>query len=44
LIDNTIAATFAFLNIAVFEANFKDSIAYSWYLIADEFGYLKVIN
>ncbi|MFM7794134.1 MAG: hypothetical protein ACKO90_40765, partial [Microcystis panniformis] len=43
LIDNTIAATFALLNIAVFEANFKDSVAYSWYLIADEFAYLKVI-
>ena len=44
LIDNTIAATFALLNITVFEANFKDSLAYSWYLIADEFAYLKVIN
>ncbi|MBD2288589.1 hypothetical protein H6F92_07070 [Microcystis wesenbergii FACHB-1317] len=44
LIDNTIAATFALLNIAVFEVNFKDSVAYSWYLIADEFAYLKVIN
>jgi hypothetical protein len=44
LIDNTIAATFALLNITVFEANFKDSVAYSWYLIADEFAYLKVIN
>ena len=44
LIDNTIAATFALVNIAVFEANFKDSVTCFWDLIADELAYLKVIS
>jgi hypothetical protein len=44
LIDNRIAATFALVNIAVFEANFKDSVTCFWDLIADELAYLKVIS
>jgi hypothetical protein len=44
LVDNTISATFALLDVAVFEENFEDSIAYSRDLIADEVSYLKVVN
>ena len=36
--------TFALLNIAVFEANFKDSVTRFWDLSADELAYLKVIS
>jgi len=41
---NRIAGTFTLVNIAVFEANFKDSVTCFWDLIADELGYLKVIS
>ena len=44
LIDNTIAATFALLNIAIFEANFEDSVACTRDLIADKFTNLNLIN
>ena len=44
LIDNRIAATFALVNIAVFEANFKDSVTCFWDFRADALAYLKVIN
>ncbi|MFM7355261.1 MAG: hypothetical protein ACKO1G_20095, partial [Microcystis aeruginosa] len=44
LIDNTIAATFSLFNIAVFEANFTDSVTCFWDLIAAALAYLNVIN
>ena len=44
LIDNTISATFSLLDVIIFEANFEDSIACSWDLIADEVARMKIVN
>jgi hypothetical protein len=44
LIDNSVAATFAFLDVAVFEADFEYSVASAGDLVANEVARLELIK